>query len=181
MPELSARVKAKSWLARTALKLYIPSILGGLAGTFRHLWRSVVGRKTFTLQYPEEKHIPGPGFRGEHYLKVDDQGRIKCVACFLCATACPAECIHIEAAPAPWDEREKFPVVFNIDMLKCIYCALCEEACPCDAIALSPKFYTVTTSRSQALYTRDKLVDNYPKEYGPAPVSVAPVRVGNHL
>src|SRR5687768_4261293 len=108
----------------------------------RHLLRSVILRKTATLQYPEEKHTPLPGFRGEHYLKVDDKGRIKCVACFLCQTACPAECIHIEAAAAPWDAREKYPAVFNIDMLKCIYCGMCEEACPCDAIALSSKFYS---------------------------------------
>jgi NADH-quinone oxidoreductase subunit I len=174
-------LSARSRLAKLALALYLPSIAGGLWGTLRHLLRVLRGR-TETLQYPEERHVPPPGFRGEHYLKLDPQGRIKCVACFLCQTACPAECIHIEAAPAPWDEREKYPAVFNIDMLRCIYCGMCEEACPCDAIALSPKFYTVMTSRDQWVYTRDRLAANYPsEEYGPAPVSVAPVRVGDHV
>lgn len=162
-------------------KLWLPAIAKGMAVSLRHMLRSFFGRGTVTLEYPEERHVPPPGFRGEHYLKVDAQGRIKCVACFLCATACPAECIHIEAAPAPWDEREKYPAVFDINMLVCIYCGMCEEACPCDAIALSPKFYTCTASREAAVYHRDTLVANYPAELGPAPVSVAPVRVGDHV
>jgi NADH-quinone oxidoreductase subunit I len=162
-------------------KLWLPAIAAGMAVTLKHLLRSLFGRGVVTISYPEERHIPPPGFRGEHYLKVDDQGRIQCVACFLCATACPANCIHIEAAPAPWNEREKYPAVFDIDMLVCIFCGMCEEACPCDAIALSPKYYTCTTSREDAIYHRDRLVANYPGEAGPTPLSRAPGRMGDHI
>ena len=166
------------WLDR----LWFPAIAKGMAVSLRHLLRSWFGRGPVTIEYPEARHVAPPGFRGQHYLKLDAQGRIKCVACFLCATACPAECIHIEAAPAPWDDREKYPAVFDIDMLVCIYCGMCEEACPCDAIALSPKYYECVTTREAGIYHRDQLAANYPAAgHGPAPVSVAPVRMGDHI
>ena len=51
----------------------------------------------------------------------------------------PANCIAIEAAPAPpdWPDRDKFPAEFLLDELRCIYCGMCEEACPVDAIELT--------------------------------------------
>jgi ferredoxin len=76
-------------------------------------------------------------YRGVHRLNKDEEGRVKCVACFMCSTACPARCIHIEADEAPWDDREKYPAKFDIDELRCIYCGMCEEACPVDAIELT--------------------------------------------
>ena len=69
-------------------------------------------------------------YRGVHRLNLDEQGRVKCVACFLCATACPAHCIDIVAAESPWPDREKYPQVFNIDELRCIYCGMCEAGLP---------------------------------------------------
>jgi NADH-quinone oxidoreductase subunit I len=116
-------------------------------------------RRAFTQQYPEEKREPFPGYRGEHRLKKDAQGRPKCVACFCCATACPSRCIQIVAGEAPWPDREKYPVVFEVDLLRCIYCGMCEEACPCDAIELTPRFNTAMTSRAQAVYDRDRLLE----------------------
>jgi NADH-quinone oxidoreductase subunit I len=61
---------------------------------------------------------------------------VQCTACFLCATACPAECIYIEAGEYPNDPVEKFPVRYEIDTLRCIYCGFCVEACPCDAVRM---------------------------------------------
>jgi NADH-quinone oxidoreductase subunit I len=91
-------------------------------------------------------------------LKMDAQGRPKCVACFMCATACPAECISIVAQPAPWPDRDKVPAKFEIDLLKCIYCGMCEEACPCDAIELTQKFTQVSTSRAEKVHGIERLL-----------------------
>ena len=81
--------------------------------------------------------------------------------------ACPALCIHIEPEPAPWDDRERRPKVFEIDMLRCIYCGFCEEACPCDAIRLTPKLYTPTTSRTERVYDKNRLLENNPEAQVP--------------
>ncbi len=126
------------------------------------MFRTIVRGDVSTISYPEQKPVIPENFRGEHVLKRDEHDRVKCVACFLCATACPSECITIVAAPAPagWGDREKVPAVFDINMLRCIFCGYCEEACPCDAIELTPKPYTVYTSREAAVYHKEKLLTN---------------------
>ena len=85
---------------------------------------------------------------------------MKCVACFMCATACPAECIHIEAMAAPedWQGRDKIPAIFNIDMLRCIYCGYCVEACPKEAIVMTNKIPKVYDNRRSFIYDIDKLL-----------------------
>lgn len=147
------------WMRKAAAQFlnstYVPSIVAGLAKTFEWMVRP----KT-TQQYPEVRHIPRKGYRGEHRLKKDDQGRPKCVACFMCATACPAECITIVAGEAPWPDRDKYPVEFRIDLLKCIYCGMCEEACPCDAIELTQTFTQIATSREEKIYDKERLLSN---------------------
>ena len=99
---------------------YLPLFLQGLTTTLRHLLR----RKK-TVQSPEVRHeIPDPLiYRGVHRLNRDEQGRVKCVACFLCATACPAHCIDIVAAESPWPDREKYPESFTIDELRVSFAA----------------------------------------------------------
>ena len=91
-------------------KLYLPLVVQGLTTTVRHLSAALAG-KTVTVSYPEEEpKIDNPLiYRGVHRLNKDEQGRVKCVACFLCATACPAHCIDIVAAESPWPDREKYP------------------------------------------------------------------------
>jgi NADH-quinone oxidoreductase subunit I len=151
-----------SWYTR----LYLPEVAKGLANTFRRLVR----RPKFTIEYdatPQgERHEAREGYRGEHYLKRDEKGRVKCVACFMCAGACPAYCIHIEAGESPpeWADRDKVPVRFEIDLLRCIYCGYCEEACPVDAIALSRTFNIVSTTREQKIYDLDRLLANGDRE-----------------
>jgi len=139
--------------------LYLPAVIKGLSNTFLHLIKAK-GHKTFTIQYPEVKRQVRPGYRGEHRLKKDAQGREKCVACFMCQTVCPALCIRIVAEEAPWNDRDKRPKTFEIDMLRCIYCGMCEEACPCDAIELTEKFNVVSTSRAEKIYDKEKLLSN---------------------
>ncbi len=132
--------------------LYVPEVIRGLAKTFVRIFRP-----KFTQSYPEELHVPRRGYRGEHRIKKDEQGRTKCVACFMCQTACPAECIRIVAGPSPWPDRDKVPVSFTLDLLKCIYCGMCQEACPCDAIELTQTFTQVATSREQKVYDLERL------------------------
>jgi NADH-quinone oxidoreductase subunit I len=116
---------------------YLPELARGLAVTTRQLVRNVFGRKdTVTTQYPEHVRPYAERFRGHHRLMHRDDGQVRCVACMLCSTACPANCIHIEAAEHEDASLEKYPVRFEIDLLLCIYCGFCEEACPCDAIRM---------------------------------------------
>ena len=141
-------------------KTYLPQILSGLAVTGRHILSAAVGGGIVTQQYPEEQHIPSANYRGVHRLNKDDNGRIKCVACMLCATACPAHCIDIVGATAPdtWDDREKYPENFIIDELRCIYCGMCEEACPVDAIELTGLYDLTGLSREQMIFDKTKLL-----------------------
>ncbi|MHC4606648.1 MAG: NuoI/complex I 23 kDa subunit family protein [Planctomycetota bacterium] len=132
---------------------YLTTAAQGLWITWRRLWS-----KKFTIEYPEKKKIPRPGYRGEHRLKKDKEGRRKCVACMMCATACPSECIYIEGGEAPWPDRDKVPVRFDIDLLKCIYCGMCEEACPCDAIELTPVYTISAYTREEKIYDMETLL-----------------------
>lgn len=142
---------------------YLPQILGGLVVTGKHIVRAAVGSGAVTQQYPEEQHIPSSNYRGVHRLNKDANGRVKCVACMLCATACPAHCIDITGATAPdtWDDREKYPASFVIDELRCIYCGMCEEACPVDAIELTGLYDLTGLSREQMIYDKTKLLSVY--------------------
>ena len=138
-----------------AERVYLPEVMRGLSVTFRHIW----GKKS-TLQYPEERREFRPNYRGSHRLTVDEQGRPRCVACEMCSTACPAECIHIEAAPAPWPDREKYPSVFRIDLLRCIYCGYCVEACPEKAIEMTTNIDIVVYNRGDLLWDKERLLAN---------------------
>jgi NADH-quinone oxidoreductase subunit I len=134
-------------------KLYLPAIAAGLQTTFKHLFMPKV-----TVQFPEERPKLPANYRGVHRLNRDEQGRVKCVACYMCSTACPAHCIDIVAAPSPWPDREKYPETFVIDELRCIYCGMCEQACPCDAIELTSLFDLTGLSREEMMYDKEKLL-----------------------
>lgn len=143
--------------ATTAVRLYLPEIIRGMVTTLRHMFR-----RKITVQYPEQTLArPILRYRGVHRLNRDEQGRVACVACFMCSTICPARCIHIEAAEAPWPDREKYPVTFDIDELRCIYCGLCEYSCPVDAIELTPEHEVVGRTRDELVYDKEKLLEMY--------------------
>lgn len=138
---------------------FVPAIIEGLKTTMKHL----VARETVTEQYPEQKPTLPLHYRGVHRLNRDEKDRVKCVACMMCATACPAHCISIEAAAAPkdWPDRDKYPAKFELDELRCIYCGMCEEACPVDAIELTHIYDLTGDSRDALLYNKDKLLNVY--------------------
>ena len=149
----------------------MPEVFIGLGTTLKHLVKSINrGPLSKTMQYPEERRedlavedggMYKPYFRGVHRLNRDEDGRVRCVACFMCQTACPAHCIHIEGGEAPWDDREKYPVKFDLDELRCIYCGMCEEACPVDAIELTPVYNLVGLSRQEMIFDKQKLLAVY--------------------
>jgi len=154
------------WVEEPAMNFwestFLPAIFGGLQITGSH----ITDGKTVTHQYPEEKPVLPQHYRGVHRLNKDEAGRVKCVACMMCATACPAHCIYITAAEAPkneplWNGRDKFPMSFVLDELKCIYCGMCEEACPCDAIELTHIYDLTGASREEMLFNKEKLLSVY--------------------
>ena len=136
-------------------KIYMPSILKGMAVTLKHFFK-----KKPTISYPEEKRPFSPVFRGLHVLNRDEEGREKCTACGLCAVACPAEAITMEAAERQKGEEtlyreEKYAAKYEINMLRCIFCGLCEEACPKEAIYLSETFAPAYYQRKGFVYGKD--------------------------
>jgi NADH-quinone oxidoreductase subunit I len=122
-----------------------------------------------TVNWPEEKKFIPVTHRSEHRLMVREDGSIRCTACMLCATVCPAVCIHIEATEGNIPEKEKYPTKFTIDLLRCVYCGYCVEACPCDAIRMD------TGKLVEAHYKREdfiKDIDYLKKNHnGLSPVS----------
>jgi NADH-quinone oxidoreductase subunit I len=129
-------------------RLYVPEVLRGLSVTTFHFFRNLSlhvlhslglaaqSKAAYTTQYPEERKRYPDSYRGSHRLTLKEDGSVRCTACFLCATACPANCIFIEAGEHPDPTVEKFPLRYEIDTLRCIYCGMCVEACPCDAIRM---------------------------------------------
>jgi len=169
MPIAEAEVR---WVKPPTLglmeRLYLPAIAGGLGTTIKHIFQPKV-----TQQFPEQRPDLPANYRGLHRLNRDEAGRVKCVACFMCSTACPARCIDIVAAPSPWPDREKYPKLFVIDELRCIYCGMCEQACPCDAIELTSMFDLTGLSREEMMFDKEKLLSVFDQT---VPLGNDPVR-----
>ena len=166
-----------SWLDRS----YLWPILKGLFITLGHGLKQLATptRKRFTIQYPDQKKAMPPGYRGLHELKRDADGSVACVACFMCAEACPARCIRIEAEAfselaLAQGFQEKRPVAFEIDLLRCIYCGMCEEACPKDAIWLRDAYELVGRDRAALRYGKWDLMNTYAERDGKPCISSEP-------
>ena len=163
MQALTNRAKLVSRKPMTLVeKLYLWNILKGMAITFSHIFK----RKP-TINYPEQKRSFSAVFRGLQVLNRDEEGRERCTACGLCAVACPAEAITMEAAERlPTEEHlykeEKYAAKYENNMLRCIFCGLCEEACPKDAIYLSQTFAPSNYSRKGFIYKKEDLLIPHP-------------------
>jgi NADH-quinone oxidoreductase subunit I len=132
-------------------KLFIPAIFEGLKITTRHLFSNVNNINNMdVLEYPEEQPTDISGrYRGLHRLTHRDDGSIRCVACFMCTTACPSNCIFIEATERNDGVDEKMPQKFAIDTLECVFCGYCVEACPCDAIRMDTGIFSVIGAKRE--------------------------------
>jgi len=145
-------------------RLYLVAIFKGMLITFSHIFK-----KKPTINYPEKTRPFSPVFRGLQILNRDEDGRENCTACGLCAVACPAEAITMEAAERqPGEEdlyrEEKYAARYEINMLRCIFCGLCEESCPKDAIYLSETFAPADYQRKQFIYNKQDLLIPHPKK-----------------
>ncbi|MCB0881513.1 MAG: NADH-quinone oxidoreductase subunit NuoI [Thermoleophilia bacterium] len=147
--------------------------LKGFGITFRTMLR-----KPITLGYPENKTPVFPRFRGRHRLWLYEDGLEKCVGCSLCAAACPADCIRVEAADNTEAHRvspgERFARIYEINMARCIFCGYCELACPFDAITLEHEYELSERERTSLIYTKDMLLSEHPK---PVPLRTEGQRV----
>ncbi|MDP4115267.1 MAG: NADH-quinone oxidoreductase subunit NuoI [Bacteroidota bacterium] len=133
-------------------KIYLPEIAKGLALTFKNMVKP-----KYTIEYPEDKFIPPPSYRGRPVLVMEADGEERCVACGLCARVCPPLAIEVQASETE-KEKERYPVKFEINMLRCIFCGFCEEVCPEEAIVMSKDYELAFTSREEAIYGKDKLL-----------------------
>ena len=135
----------------------------GMATTLKELLSP-----TITEDYPDEPPKLQERYRGVHVLRRDQDGLEKCVACFLCAVACPSNCIYIEAAENTDAVRisggERYAKVYNIDYNRCIFCGYCVEACPTDAITHGHGFEVASFNTSTLIYRKDRLLEPPPAD-----------------
>jgi len=131
---------------------------------FRTVWR--VLRHTFdrrvTIQYPEVKRKLAPRWRGRIILSRDPDGGERCVACYLCAVACPVDCIALQATE---EDGRRYPAFFRINFSRCIFCGYCEEACPTYAIQLTTDFEMGEYVRQDLVYEKRDLLIDGPGKY----------------
>jgi NADH-quinone oxidoreductase subunit I len=123
-------------------------------------------RKTTTENYPQTPPSVQPRYRGIHVLQRDQNGFEKCVGCFLCAAACPSNCIYIEAAENTESQRisagERYAKVYNIDYSRCIFCGYCVEACPTDAITHGHNLELAPYDINALIYRKEQLLEAWP-------------------
>jgi NADH-quinone oxidoreductase subunit I len=173
-----ATIVIKKPVRTVADQSYVVEAVKGLGVTFKHFFKNwgqmLSGSRpdatqlnhdegVATLEYPDQTRPYSERWRGVHRLTHRDDGSPRCVACLMCSTACPAQCIYIKPGEYPeGDARrgyERYPVEFVIDELRCIFCGYCVEACPCDAIRMDTGMHmTALDNRASFIYDKAKLM-----------------------
>ncbi|MHB8993975.1 MAG: NADH-quinone oxidoreductase subunit NuoI [Armatimonadota bacterium] len=134
------------------------SLLRTLWEVFKHAFS-----RRETIQYPEQRRYLSARWRGRIVLTRDPAGEERCVACYLCAVACPVDCIALQAAERP--DGRRYPEFFRINFSRCIFCGFCEEACPTYAIQLTPEYEMSEYRRDSLVYEKDDLLISGPGKY----------------
>ncbi|MFZ5755592.1 MAG: NADH-quinone oxidoreductase subunit NuoI [Pseudomonadota bacterium] len=146
------------------MKLIIDILVGSWT-QLRSMW--LVAMRMFrprdTILYPETKPYVPPRYRGRIVLTRDPDGEERCVACNLCAVACPVACISLQKAEK--EDGRWYPEFFRINFSRCIFCGMCEEACPTNAIQLTPDFEMAEYKRQDLVYEKEDLLISGPGKY----------------
>lgn len=115
---------------------YGGGLIKGLGRTLRTFFT-----KPVTVQYPYERPQVDPRYRGSFAFTEE-----KCIACELCARACPNAAIRMTAVK---DENNKRRLgSYRMESGKCLYCGLCAEACPTAALAMTPDYERACYSKA---------------------------------
>lgn len=134
------------------------TLLRSIWEVLRHTFRPPV-----TVQYPDQKPYLAPRWRGRIILSRDPDGEERCVACYLCAVACPVDCIALQATEDK--DGRRYPDFFRINFSRCIFCGFCEDACPTYAIQLTPDFEMCEYKRQNLVYEKQDLLINGTGKY----------------
>ena len=140
---------------------FAKDLLGPLVGmglTLTRLKDNLTGKVDATIRYPEERRSYSDRYRGTHILTSREDGTPRCVACYMCATACPADCIYIEPKEVDDPLIEKAPARFEIDMLRCVFCGFCVDACPEEAIIMSRQTEICAFTREETIWGIERLM-----------------------
>ena len=130
---------------------YVRATVKGMANTLKHLFQPKQ-----TTQYPEQKESISRRWRGTHRMLTTEDGKAKCVACGLCPTVCPANCIKL--VPGEDEKGNRYPLIFEIDEFRCIFCGYCQEVCPEEAIFLMRDYSLNGSTREEMIYNKEKLL-----------------------